>query len=87
MSADSRTYSSQQADNYSLGQAGVAFLSGTSTYTPPTGQVVVAIQFTEDSLFDSSDATTADSEYLLMLRVVLEQIVLQSTRLRCLKVW
>ena len=63
MSADSRTYSSQQADNYSLGQAGVAFLSGTSTYPPPPGQVVVAIQFTEDSLFDSSDATTADSEY------------------------
>ena len=61
--ADDRKYSSQQVDNLGLGQAGVAFVSGNLTYTPPTGQVVVAIQFTEDALFDSSDATTADSEY------------------------
>ena len=61
--ADDRKYSSQQVDNLGLGQAGVAFVSGTTTYTPPTGQVVVAIQFTEDALFDTSDATTADSEY------------------------
>ena len=53
----------QEAQNASLGQAGVAFLSGTGTYTPPTGQVVVAIQFVEDSLFDSSDATTADENW------------------------
>ena len=57
----------QEAQNASLGQAGVAFISNDSggfrTYTPPTGQVVVAIQFVEDSLFDSSDATTADSNW------------------------
>ena len=41
----------------------MAFLTGTSTYTPPSGQIVVAIQFVEDSLFDSADATTADSDW------------------------
>jgi len=54
-------YSVVEQGNVTLGQAGVAFLSDTSTYTPPTGLVVVAIQFTEDTLFDSSDATTAES--------------------------
>ena len=48
-------YTVTEASNITLGQAGVAFLSGTSTYTPPEGQVVVAIQFVEDTLFD--DAT------------------------------
>ena len=56
-------YTVEEAGNITLGQAGVAFLSGTSTYTPPEGQVVVAIQFVEDTLFDSSDATTADSKW------------------------
>ena len=56
-------YSVGESSNLGLGQLGVAFVSGTATYTPPTGQVVVAIQFTEDGLFDSSDATTADSDW------------------------
>jgi hypothetical protein len=54
-------YSVAEAQNVSLGQAGVAFLSGTGTYTPPTGQVVVAIQAVDDITFDSADATTAES--------------------------
>ena len=53
----------QEAQNASLGQAGVAFLSDTSTYTPPSGTIVIAIQFVEDTLFDSSDATTADDNW------------------------
>ena len=54
-------YSVQESQNVTLGQAGVAFLSDTSTYEPPTGQVVVAIQFVDDTKFDSADATTAES--------------------------
>jgi len=56
-------YSVQEAQNVTLGQSGVAFIAEgtTTTYTPPTGQVVVAIQFINDTLFDSSDATTAES--------------------------
>jgi hypothetical protein len=53
----------QEAQNASLGQAGVAFVSGTATYTPPENQIVIAIQFTADTLFDSSDATTADENW------------------------
>ena len=59
-------YSVVESSNLGLGQLGVAFYKGaggSSTYTPPTGQVVVAIQFVEDALFDSSDATTADSDW------------------------
>ena len=56
-------YSVVETANLNMGQLGVAFVSGTATYTPPTGQVVVAIQFVEDALFDSSDATTADSDW------------------------
>ena len=58
-----RKYSVLESGNINLGQAVVAFLTGTSTYTPPSGQIVVAIQFVEDSLFDSADATTADSDW------------------------
>ena len=58
-----RKYSVLESGNINLGQAGVAFLTGTSTYTPPSGQIVVAIQFVDDSLFDSADATTADSDW------------------------
>lgn len=56
-------YTTNEAQNITLGQAGVAFLSGTGTYTPPTGQVVVAIQFMADSKFDSGDGTTADANW------------------------
>jgi len=56
-------FSIQEAQNLGLGQGGVAFLSGTSTYTPPEGSVVIAIQFVEDTVFDSSDATTADEDW------------------------
>ena len=56
-------YSVVESSNLGLGQLGVAFVTGALTYTPPTGQVVVAIQFVEDALFDSGDATTADSDW------------------------
>ena len=55
-------YSVQEGQNASLGQAGVAYLTDTSKYEPPSGQVVIAIQFTEDAVFDSSD-TTADPRW------------------------
>ena len=56
-------YTAEEAHNIGIGQAGVAYLSDTSTYTPPSGQVVVAIQFTQDTVFNSSDATTADANW------------------------
>ena len=56
-------YTVVEAQNLALGQHGVAFLSDTSTYTPPTGQLVIAIQFVSDTLFDSADATTANSDW------------------------
>ena len=58
-----KKYTAEEALNLGLGQAGVAFLSGTATYTPPSGQVVEAIQFVEDTEFDSADATTADADW------------------------
>ena len=61
--ANVHRYTVAEAQNLSLGQSGVAFLSDTSTYTPPSGLKVVAIQFVEDTLFDSSDATTAESDW------------------------
>lgn len=48
---------------HAFGQYGSAFLSGTGTYTPPSGKVVIAIQFITAAKFDSSDATTADSDF------------------------
>ena len=62
-SADTHKYTVVEQGNITLGQAGVAFLKSTATYTPPDNMVVVAIQFTEDSVFDSSDATTAESDW------------------------
>tara|TARA_R110002096_G_scaffold199855_1_gene383736 strand:+ start:3463 stop:3795 length:333 start_codon:yes stop_codon:yes gene_type:complete len=53
-------YSVQESQNVTLGQAGVAYITGVNKYTPPAGQVVVAIQFLEDTVFDSTD-TTAQS--------------------------
>tara|TARA_R100001244_G_scaffold22409_1_gene23511 strand:+ start:759 stop:1085 length:327 start_codon:yes stop_codon:yes gene_type:complete len=58
-----RKYSVVESGNINLGQAGVAFLKYPNTYTPPSGLEVVAIQFAEDSLLDSADATTADSDW------------------------
>ena len=43
-------YTEQESLNIGLGQAGLAFLGDTDTYTPPTGLVVVAIQFIEDTV-------------------------------------
>ena len=57
------SFTVQEAQNASLGQAGVAFLSDTSTYEPPSGQIIIAIQFVQDTVFDSADATTADANW------------------------
>ena len=63
MAANIHKYTVVEQGNITLGQTGVAFLADTSTYTPPGNMKVIAIQFTEDTLFDSSDATTADSDW------------------------
>ena len=49
-------YTVQEAQNISLGQAGVAYLTDTNTYEPPTGQVVVEITFILDTVFASATA-------------------------------
>ena len=49
-----RLSKTHEADNVSLGQYGSAYFNGTNTYTPQAGRIVVAIQFTEDSVFSSA---------------------------------
>ena len=61
-----RTYSVQQSENLSLGQAGSILVTGTAAVTcgAPSG-VFVAIQFIEDTIFDSgSGGLVAESEQL-----------------------
>ena len=81
-----RKYSVVESGNITLGQAGVAFLTGTSTYTPPSGLQVVAIQFAEDSLLDSADATTAIQIGLRTFKEAQEQTVQQLIKQQCHKV-
>ena len=50
-------YTVQEAQNVSMGQAGVAFVSDTNTYTPPTGSVVDAIQAIDDCIFTTNTLT------------------------------
>ena len=51
-----RTYSVQQSENISLGQAGSIFVTGTAAVacTAPSG-IFVAIQFIEDTTFNTAD--------------------------------
>ena len=60
-----RTYSVQQSENLSLGQAGSILVTGTSAVscTAPSG-VFVAIQFLEDTIFDSTDGLIAETTEL-----------------------
>ena len=46
-------FSVVESGNLSLGQGGSAYLSDTSTYTPQSGRVVVAIQVIDDCAFAS----------------------------------
>jgi len=50
-------YTVQEAQNVSMGQAGVAYLSDGDPYTPPTGSVVVAIQAIDDCTFETDTAS------------------------------
>ena len=52
-------YTVVEANNISMGQAGVDYLTTVNTYTPPNGMVVVAITFVEDTVFTSN--TTVES--------------------------
>ena len=53
----------QEALNIQLGQVGVAYLTSTSNqYTPPSGTCIVALQFMENSTFDSGQ-TTAEAAW------------------------
>jgi hypothetical protein len=56
---NSHTFSVQETQNMSLGQSGSAYFNGTNTYTPQSGQVVIAIQVIDDCVFSS--ATVAES--------------------------
>ena len=60
MATSIRNYSVLEAGNIGLGQAGSAYLTDMSTtYTPQTGRVVIAIQVIDDCVFGT--ATTAES--------------------------
>ena len=56
-------YTVVETNNITVGQSGVAFLSDTDQYTPPSGSKVIAIQFTEDTVFDSGNDTTANAAW------------------------
>ena len=60
-----RTYSVQQSENLSLGQAGSVFVTGVAAISciAPSG-VFVAIQFIEDSVFDDDDGLVAETTEL-----------------------
>ena len=63
-----RTYSVQQSENLSLGQAGSILVTGTTAVTcgAPSG-VFVAIQFIEDTVFGSSSGgLVAETEQLFL---------------------
>ena len=63
-----RTYSVQQSENLSLGQAGSVFVTGTAAVScvAPSG-VFVAIQFIEDTVFGSSSGgLVAETEQLFL---------------------
>jgi len=53
------TYTVQEAQNSTLGQAGTVYLTGSATYTAASDKTVVAIQVIDDITFTA--ATTSDS--------------------------
>tara|TARA_R110000824_G_scaffold192970_1_gene375251 strand:- start:1144 stop:1470 length:327 start_codon:yes stop_codon:yes gene_type:complete len=53
------TYTVQEAQNSTLGQAGTVYLSGSATYTAAADKTVVAIQVIDDITFAAT--TTSDS--------------------------
>ena len=61
-----RTYSVQQSENLSLGQAGSVFVTGTAAISciAPSSGVFVAIQFIEDTVFHDDDGLVAETEEL-----------------------
>ena len=58
MAGSIRKYTVQEAQNIGIGQVGTAFVSDTNTYTPPAGQVVIAIQALADDAVLTTDTTT-----------------------------
>ena len=64
--ADSRrglhSYTVQEAQNASMGQAGSLYHGGTDTLAAPTGTVFVAIQFVTDTVFNSTSGLVAQDD-------------------------
>ena len=61
------TYNVQQSGNLALGQAGSIFVTGTaaiSALAASTSGVFVAIQFLEDTVFNSTDGLVAETTQL-----------------------
>ena len=60
-----RTYSVQQSENLSLGQAGSVLVTGTAAVScvAPSG-IFVAIQFIEDTVFHEDDGLIAETTEL-----------------------
>jgi len=51
MAGGIQKYTVVESNNLSLGQVGSAYLSDTSTYSPQSGKVVIAIQVIDDCAF------------------------------------
>ena len=48
--------------SYSFGQLGSGFVADTGAFTPPTGKVIVGIQFVTDSVFSLLTADTDNTD-------------------------
>jgi hypothetical protein len=55
MAIGTHKYTVQEAQNAALGQAGSIFVAGAGEITATNNSIFVAIQFLEDTVFDSSD--------------------------------
>tara|TARA_Y100001963_G_scaffold99677_1_gene137194 strand:+ start:140 stop:475 length:336 start_codon:yes stop_codon:yes gene_type:complete len=61
----SRSLAVIEAQNVALGQAGSVLVTGTSAISCLTGaKVFIAIQFLEDTVFNSTDGLVAETEQL-----------------------
>ena len=56
------SYTVQEAQNASMGQAGSIYNEGNETLTAPTGMVFVAIQFVTDTVFNSTSGLVSQDD-------------------------
>ena len=56
------SYTVQEAQNATMGQAGAVYENSTTAISAPTGKVFVAIQFVEDTSFNATNGLVAEDD-------------------------